>query len=465
MTFRTRLYLTHLLSVSMAGILVWLLCSSPSLIEQLIYSSLLPVAAAVPAGMMAWALNSAIRKIEVCAEDNKPIGDVKSGVTELDELARHISSSVTWHREGWKEIERLLEQIAPNSSKNGSARAVTMDGRLLAQVLARMARAIGAEVGRILNHTNQISQKAHESAADSRKQAETVDEVIQCFEELSSNIDSILANAEGANQSATNASESADVGQQLIQQLIQGMNRISACVEAGERKIQSLGERSEEISSIVETMGTLSTRTDMLALNASIEAVRAGEQGRGFAVVAEEVRKLAEHTSNASREIADLIESIQMETQDTITTMAEERTLVQEEVVRVNDAGASLQEIKQTANESAEKVGEISRVTMDQLRGIQEMIISMRRVSTYSEEMHGRSVTIRQTTTDLIGVTKDLEQWISPMFHCDDSSYAASSRSGSTQSKSSDTSSAELLPAADFPERNLVEAGANGGAE
>ena len=459
MNYRTRLYLTHLASAAAAGVLVWLLASSPSQIEKLIYSTLLPVAAAVPAGLTAWWLNTAIQRIEDCAENNMPIGDVESGIPELNELARQISSTVSWHREGWKEIENLLEQVAPNAGRNGSSKGVTKDGRMLAQVLARMARAIGAEVGRILNHTGNISQRAHDSAADARRQSETVVPVIQYFEQLSGNIDAILSNAEEANQSASGAHESADKGHQLIHELNQGMHRISACVEAGERKILSLGERSGEISSIVETMGTLSTRTDMLALNASIEAVRAGEQGRGFAVVAEEVRKLAEHTSNASREIADLIESIQMETQDTITTMAEERSLVQQEVRRANEAGTTLQNIKTTTNLSSEKIGEISEITMGQLHGIQEMIAAMQTISGISDEMHNRAVGVRQTTTDLISVTKDLEQWIAPMFHCDEGipsqSFNPITREGG--------SPAERLPAADFPDRELVSVDSNGG--
>lgn len=420
MTFRFKIFTSHILTGSAIGAIVWLISHTANTTELMFYSLLLPLCAILPAAALSWWFLRANRIISTHIEANEPLAKLESGIEEMDVIARQIGGASEWNQDGWTGIQRLLEQLAPKSAGNGSAQRVIMDGRLLSQVLARISRSVGAEVGRIMNLASSISQRSHETANDAAQQSQTIDKTIQYVEELSSNIDLILNNAESANNSAIETKEAAEQGQELIKKLIHGMTRIRSHVEAGERKVLSLGERSQEISSIVETMGTISTRTDMLALNASIEAVRAGEEGRGFAIVAEEVRKLAEHTSNASREIADLVESIQMETQDTITTMAEERAQVQQEVARVNEAGGALDKISQSASDSAERVGEISRITVNQLRGTQDMIQAMQQVSTLSEGIHERATGVRQTTTDVISVTRDLEQWITPMFHCDD---------------------------------------------
>ncbi len=420
MTFRFKIIASHILTGSATGAIVWLISHTTNTAELMFYSLLLPLCAILPAAALSWWFLRATRKISIHAEANEALSQLQSGISELDDIARQVGGTSEWNQDGWTGIQRLLEQLSPQSARNGSAQKVIMDGRLLSQVLARIARSVGAEVGRIMNYSSSISQRSHETANDASQQSQTIDQTIQYVEELSGNIDLILSNAESANNSAIDAKKAAEQGRELIKKLIQGMTRIRAHVEAGERKVLSLGERSQEISSIVETMGTISTRTDMLALNASIEAVRAGDEGRGFAIVAEEVRKLAEHTSSASRDIADLVESIQMETQDTISTMAEERAQVQEEVARVNEAGVALDKISQTSSDSAERVGEISRITMNQLRGTQDMIQAMQQVSALSEGIHERAAGVRQTTTEVISVTRDLEQWITPMFHCDD---------------------------------------------
>ncbi|QDT33373.1 methyl-accepting chemotaxis protein [Thalassoglobus polymorphus] len=420
MTYRFRLFITHTVTALSAGGIVGLICQSPEKSLLMFYAMVLPLGVILPATMAVWWFEKAIRKIVICIDRNELVSDINSGIPELDELAKLVGQSEEWKREGRLGIQKVLEQLSPQSAKNGSSKKVSMDGRLLAQVLAKISRAVGAEVGRILTHIDAISNRADGTIGDAQDQTTTLDESIQNVEELSTNIDLILSNAKSANQSAIDAREAAVLGQNLIDKLIEGMHNIRAYVEAGERKVLSLGERSQEISSIVETMGTLSTRTDMLALNASIEAVRAGEEGRGFAIVAEEVRKLAEHTSTASREIADLVESIQMETQDTISAMAEQRTQVQEGVARVNEAGVALERISQTSTDSAERVGDISRITMNQLRGTQDMINVMQKVATLSHGIHQRATSVKSSAGEVVSVTKDLELWMAPMFNCDD---------------------------------------------
>lgn len=419
MSYRVRLLLTHLATAAGVGGTVWVLGQSPTQTQFLVLVGILPLCLLLPAMAAAWWYLNGIRRLSIQVERADSLANFVTGLPELDQVVQNLGAKSSARHEAWKGVERLLEQIAPNSVEQGAASKVSMDGRMLLQVLAKLSRAIGAEVGRILTHANSIAQRSHDSEVDTAEQSQRLNQAVQFVENLSNSVEKILTLAEHANSSVTHAKESAWQGDENLRKLKDGMLRIRAYVESGERKVLSLGERSQEISSIVETMGILSTRTDMLALNASIEAVRAGEEGRGFAIVAEEVRKLAEHTSKASREIADVVESIQLETQDTITTMGEERAQVQAEVARVEEVSSALQEIWQSSASSSEQIGKISEITLSQLQGMQEMILGMQKVSELVDEMHHRSTGIRQTTSDVVTVTRDLEQWISPLFHCD----------------------------------------------
>ncbi len=109
-----------------------------------------------------------------------------------------------------------------------------------------------------------------------------------------------------------------------------------------------------------------------------------------------------------------------METQDTISAMAEERTQVQEGVARVNEAGVALERISQTSTDSAERVGDISRITMNQLRGTQDMINVMQKVATLSHGIHKRATSVKTSSEEVVSVTKDLEAWMAPLFNCDE---------------------------------------------
>jgi len=208
------------------------------------------------------------------------------------------------------------------------------------------------------------------------------------------------------------------------------MDRIRLHVDTGGRKLQGLGERSQEIGSIVETIGSISARTDMLALNASIESVRAGEHGRGFAVVAEEVRKLAEQTASATREVGHLIESIQVETQESIAAIADERAQVAQEVQRVSEAGVALDHISQTSTDSAQRVGEISRATLHQLRGTQEVVLAMQQISNITRRIREGASGSRDATTTLAAMACQLDTALAPLYR-----FSQDHRSGSDRGR------------------------------
>ena len=229
-------------------------------------------------------------------------------------------------------------------------------------------------------------------ASGAVEQSETVAQTTTTVEALSDKIDRISQNAEDAAEACEKARSEARRGLEQVHTAIDGMDRLRAQVEANGRKARRLGDRSVEIGAIVELIRGISSRTDMLALNATIESVRAGEHGRGFAVVAEEIRKLAERTAAATREIGTIVEAIQADTHDSIRALGEERNEMEHESQRVREAGASLQRISEVAEHSARLVDGISRSTNDQVLATQDLVRAMQRISVISQQTHEGTV-------------------------------------------------------------------------
>jgi methyl-accepting chemotaxis protein len=151
----------------------------------------------------------------------------------------------------------------------------------------------------------------------------------------------------------------------------------------------------------------ISSRTDMLALNATIESIRAGEHGRGFAIVAEEIRKLAERSAVATREIGTLVEAIQADTHESIRALNEEQAQTQRESQRIRETGSSLARIREVVEKSARLVDGISRSTNDQVLTTQELVRAMQRISDVTQQTQER-------TTQARGFIKALNQSCEP---------------------------------------------------
>ncbi|MDR3632475.1 MAG: methyl-accepting chemotaxis protein [Isosphaeraceae bacterium] len=195
-----------------------------------------------------------------------------------------------------------------------------------------------------------------------------------------------------------------------VVQAIQGMARLRAFVESNGRKVRRHGDRSVEIGSIAELIVSISRRTDTLALNATIESVRAGVHGRGFAIVAEEIRKLAERTSDAVREIGALVEAIQAETHDSLRSLEEEQVEVGLEMERLAAVRAVLERMVETLTNSTRAAAGIAQAAGDQVESAQEMTFTVGRVAETTRSAHGRSVQVREQLKVLAQLSERLRR-------------------------------------------------------
>jgi len=170
---------------------------------------------------------------------------------------------------------------------------------------------------------SQILLAADEMTTGATQQDQEITNTSSAVEELTVSMKQVSNNAEASAEAARRALDAAEQGNRAVRDTLEGMQRIRASVQATAKKIKSLGDRSLEISEIINVINDITEQTNLLALNAAIEAARAGEAGRGFAVVADEVRKLAEHSRSATKDIAALIKAIQAETNEAVVVMEE----------------------------------------------------------------------------------------------------------------------------------------------
>ncbi len=233
---------------------------------------------------------------------------------------------------------------------------------------------------------NEIQATAEHLAEGSTTQAAQIIDSSAAIDEMAVSIQQVSENATLSSSVAEQALSNAKQGASAVQNTIQGMQRIRTQVQETAKRIKRLGERSQEIGEIVQLIGDIADRTSILALNASIQAARAGEAGRAFVVVAEEVERLSERASNATKQISGLVNTIQSETNEAVTAMEESTREVVHGSRLADQAGQALGEIESVSAHLAELIQSISQAAKQQARGSESLSQAMNEISDVTQQ-------------------------------------------------------------------------------
>ncbi len=353
---------------------------------------------------------------------NNEIGLLATGLNQaLDERVDALVKVEEENRQLQKEIRDLLMVVAAASDGDFTQKAVVGSGALgnLADALNLMFENIGALIQTLRGASTRVYESATEIrnsssllADGAARQATDVAGTAEAVQQMSNRFQTVQADAAVAAEAAKRSEEAAHQGGEIVKRVINGMDSLQKNTRASAVKIKRLGERSMEISTITSTIQKISAQTNMLALNAAIEASRAGEHGLGFSVVADEVRKLAEQTESATHEIAELIASIQAETNDTVGNIERQAQYVEEQTMLVFDAGDKLENVLDTSTQSARLIGEISSATNEQAASARNVSEAMIRISEVARQAQESSKLTQTSSAGLFEIAQELNEQI-----------------------------------------------------
>lgn len=278
--------------------------------------------------------------------------------------------------------------------------------------LRSMIGEVNAGIGTLANGVGKLASASQEVANSSGKQSDAAAAMASAVEEMTVSIDRVSQLSQEARTMAQSSGEISDSGAAVIGSAIQEMGSIAATVRESSGAVAQLGDQSQQIASIVNVIREIADQTNLLALNAAIEAARAGEQGRGFAVVADEVRKLAERTTQSTQEIAAMVGQIQDGAKTAVDSMNIGVSQVEEGVELANKAGGSIAEIKVGAARVGDAVVGISDALREQTAASQDIARNVEQIAQQAEHNHSQALQTSEAASDLELLADRLRQSI-----------------------------------------------------
>lgn len=234
----------------------------------------------------------------------------------------------------------------------------------------------------------ELQQTSHQMTESIAQLSSQSTSLATAGEEMAATSGDIAQNCHSAAENAGGATRKANEGAAVVGESISVMNSIAERVQNAAKTVDALGVRSEEIGDIIGTIEDIADQTNLLALNAAIEAARAGEQGRGFAVVADEVRALAERTTKATKEIGEMIKSIQKETKAAVDSMEKSVSEVELGTCHASESGHSLQEILDIINDVTEQISQIATAAEEQTATTREISSNVLNLNDLAQQNH-----------------------------------------------------------------------------
>jgi len=292
----------------------------------------------------------------------RAISQVMNNAGQLDLASEELTRAAVQAEQATSQIASTIQQVA---------RGTTMQSE---------------SVSKTAGSVEQMGRAIDGVARGAQDQASAITTASTITGQLTKAIEQVAENTRLSSNSSSETARTARVSTAIVEETVQGMQSIKAKVGASAQKVEEMGKRSEQIGMILETIEDIASQTNLLALNAAIEAARAGEHGKGFAVVADEVRKLAERSANATREIADLIKGIQQTVNEAVSAMEEGSLEVEKGVEKGSQAGEALESILKAVENVAKQTEQAANAMDEMNKSANDLVNAMDSVSAVVEE-------------------------------------------------------------------------------
>ncbi|MBP2645612.1 MAG: methyl-accepting chemotaxis protein [Firmicutes bacterium] len=335
---------------------------------------------------------------------SRPMLKVKDHIIGMSEgnFTTDIEPSFLKQRDEFGTIAQALDRLNKNM-------------RNIVSNIMRSSEQVAASSEQLTSSAEQTAQAATQVAGvitvvaqGAQKQLKTVEDTVSVVENMSNRLQEISTNAETVSDTSKQSAEAAQDGGTALKKAIGQMDHIKDTVTKSASLVRKLGEQSIQIGQIVDIISGIASQTNLLALNAAIEAARAGEQGRGFAVVAEEVRKLAEQSQEAAKQIATLIAEIQSDTDSAVIAMNEGTEEVQIGTEVVDNAGKSFEQIFNAIQTVSNQMIAISKAIKDMSGDSHQIVETIRKIDMISKDTSAQSQTVSAASEEQAATTEEI---------------------------------------------------------
>jgi methyl-accepting chemotaxis protein len=304
-----------------------------------------------------------------------------------------------------------LTQTVAVEREDELGRVAVATNRMIEQMHEVLGQA-SRSAARLASASEELAASSREQAAGANSQMSQMSQVASAMEEMAATIVAVSRNAENVSRSAKEATGVAEQNRTVFTKTVVEMMGFSDKVKASAELMETLSKQSDRIGEVVGVIDDIADQTNLLALNAAIEAARAGDQGRGFAVVADEVRRLAERTGRATKEIGEMIKTIQRQMADTVGAMRAGSTMVSKGVEAAEQGSAFIQEILQTVSNTLAQIEQITAAIHQQSAAAEQVSHNVEGVTTIAKQTAAGAGAAAQATQELSRLALEMETMV-----------------------------------------------------